>query len=198
VLAQADLEVEWLRESFTHQGVSIYTHPEALGPAWLVGEVVTLPGQDQVLEALLGGPDPGRVALMVQDPGPLDREAATAGSVTLLERDPHHLRYRVEAAGPVLLAVSEVWYPAGWKAEVNGRRVPIHRINYLLRGIYLEGVPGGETQEVTLRFEPASVRLGRRLSIAMLLVTVGVGGFGLLAGRRRRPGPPAPPENPPA
>jgi hypothetical protein len=100
----------------------------------------------------------------------------------VLERGLHRLRYRVEAPGPVLLVLSEVWYPAGWRAEVEGEEVAIHRTDHVLRGIRLDPAASGGTAEVVLTFDPASVAWGRRLSLATLLVLVLMIGSGLVTG----------------
>jgi uncharacterized membrane protein YfhO len=43
--------------------------------------------------------------------------------------------YEVESERGGLFVMSEVWYPAGWKATVDGTPVDLVRANYLLRAV---------------------------------------------------------------
>jgi len=78
-----------------------------------------------------------------------------------------------------------VYYPAGWKAYVDGEEVPIYRANYLFRAV---PVPAGE-HTVTLRFEPESHRIGLIISwITTLLVygtVLGIIGVSYLRKRKK-------------
>ena len=50
-----------------------------------------------------------------------------------------------------VLVLSEVWYPNGWKAKVDGIEVPLIRANYILRALPITA--GRHTVE--LSFEPS-------------------------------------------
>jgi uncharacterized membrane protein YfhO len=74
-----------------------------------------------------------------------------------------------------------VYYPAGWNAYLDGEEVPIHRVDYLLRGVH---VPEG-THTLTMRFEPAADRYGTLVAGGTTVVVYGAL-LTLLAIRRRR------------
>lgn len=63
--------------------------------------------------------------------------------------------------GPGFLVVSERGFP-GWRADVDGARVPIVRTDVLISGVE---VPRG-AHVVTLRYSPSSVWVGLALSVA--------------------------------
>jgi uncharacterized membrane protein YfhO len=64
-----------------------------------------------------------------------------------------------EMATPAMLVITECWHP-GWRAEVDGRPVPLWQVNYLQQGLWVE--PGRHT--IRLGFFPRSVRWGALVS----------------------------------
>ena len=53
-----------------------------------------------------------------------------------------------------LLVLSEIWYPEGWTATIDGLEVPLVRANYILRALPIEA---GD-HEVVLSFESPGAR----------------------------------------
>lgn len=185
VLHDKDLPVEYFSRVFSSGGVHIYEFNAVLGPAWLVGEVIRAESDEVILDALLRGFDGSERALTTEEIGPVDREAAAAGNVTLLKRDIHSISYQVEADGPVLLVMSEIHVPSGWTATIDGSRVPIHRVNHLLRAVRVDApATGGGEQIVELIYSPVSVRGGRLLSIGALPFALLLAGIGLWRQRK--------------
>ena len=77
----------------------------------------------------------------------------------------------VDAATPCLLVLSEIYYPAGWQATIDGHPAEIHQTNYVLRSVV---VPEGR-HEVVMTFEPLSFTAGHLVSrIASTLVLAGL------------------------
>lgn len=95
------------------------------------------------------------------------------GTISLTSYKPNEMVYKVSIPADNQLAVfSEIYYPDGWVAEVNGEELPIHRVNYLLRGIQL---PAGN-YDLTMKFEVAKFKsintwtmIGSILLVLMLL-----------------------------
>ena len=76
---------------------------------------------------------------------------------------------KVDAKRDGYLVLLDSYYP-GWKAEVDGRAVPIERADYLFRAVF---VTQGE-HTVTFSYEPDSLKVGLLISIATaVLVAAG-------------------------
>lgn len=107
-------------------------------------------------------------------------EPGSGGTASITELAPREIRATVTSPANALLVVSEVYYPAGWHATLDGKPVPIHRVNYVLRGIV---VPPGE-HTLLMRFDPKDFRDGILASLASYgLIVLGLAVSGL---RRRR------------
>lgn len=71
------------------------------------------------------------------------------GSIELVSYLPNELKYQVSADENQFLVISEIYYPDGWKAYLDGEEIEIHRVNYLLRGLE---IPSGN-HELVMKFE---------------------------------------------
>jgi hypothetical protein len=158
----------------------IYRNANALPRVFLVGGQRVVPGADAaLLTTIAPGFDARGVAVTEErvDGLPVG-PAGRAGTARLVAYEDERVVADATAARPSLLVLTDVYFP-GWKAEVDGREVPIERVNYLMRGVV---VPPGE-HRVELRYEPLSWRLGW---IVSLLATLAVAAVAAVDWRRRR------------
>ena len=87
--------------------------------------------------------------------------------VKVLEHKNEYIKINAKASGNNFLFISEVYYPAGWKAFVDGKETPIIKSNYAFRGVI---VPKGE-HIVEMKFESAAFEQGKTLSIIVNIIT---------------------------
>ncbi|MDZ7393202.1 MAG: YfhO family protein [candidate division KSB1 bacterium] len=152
---------------------SVFLNTRALPRAFFVDSVVVISGRNRIFEFMKSGQfDPHRMAVIETQP-PFTISPAAGNQVRVVSYDIHDIELQAQVAAPTLLVVSEVFYPAGWKAYDNGRQVPIYKTNYVLRGLFLQ--PG--EHRIRFSFRPASFRLGLSLSILGLLLAAGVVGY---------------------
>lgn len=154
-------------------------HPEAdpipnnaaLGAAWLIDEVELVADADAEIMAL-GDIEPRTEAVADERfsdyfGGQTTFAYDSLASVRILSYKPNELTYDFRAANEQFVVFSEIHYPAGWQAYLDGEPVDHVRVNYLLRGMK---VPAGE-HAIVFRFEPQSVVSTARVStIASILV----------------------------
>jgi hypothetical protein len=92
-----------------------------------------------------------------------------ASPATVREPSDTDLTVTFDARAPGQLVLHDTYYP-GWKAELDGREVPIRPANAAFRAV---AVPAGRHQ-VRFVYRPASVYVGLYLSLAALLVLIGI------------------------
>lgn len=167
-------------------GMSVFESPTPTERAWFVDTTRTESAPENVW-ATLQSPQfsPLSEALTSADLTHLTGPEGTATATATVESWTHgqEMSFRLETDRPRLLVVSEVFYPEGWNATLDGDPVDIHQVNGLLRGVE---IPAG-SHELAMRFEPASFTQGRWLTASAAAVTYGMlFGFGFVAIRRRR------------
>jgi hypothetical protein len=125
--------------------------------------------------------DPSREVLITA-PEPLERRSTVEPSealVALVERGFSRVTYDVQAPeGTPGFLVTDIPYHSDWRAEANGEPVSVMEGNTLWTTAV---VPGGDSR-VIFRFRPTSVVRGALLSLAGLLITLGL----CLAGREKK------------
>jgi hypothetical protein len=125
---------------------------------------------------------PGETVILERDPGVVLGPGA-GGKAEITEYAPQRITARTESSSPGLLVFGEVYYPAGWKATVDGQPEEILKADGLIRAVVL---PAGE-HRVEMVFRPITFRVGLWTSLLFLggigftLVLTGVSGS-----RRRR------------
>lgn len=159
----------------------------ALGNAWLVDDVKWVGNADEEMAALDG------VSIDLRHQAVADRrfrdvlsEASSISpgdTIYLTSYTPNRITYHASTLNGGIGVFSEVYFPWGWTAEIDGNEAPIARVNYLLRAVSL---PAG-SHTVTMTFEPASIKVSSSIAYACvtliyLLVMAGI----FFAGRRER------------
>ena len=147
------------------------TYDYRLDNAWFVERSRTAPTADAEMAAL-GEIDPAREAVIFDaqaaEGTAAEYPGAAEGSIVLKEYSPNRLSYDVTAAAKGLAVFSEIYYPAGWKAYIDGEEVPILRADYTLRALLIdEG-----SHEVEFVYDPGSFTIGKNISLASSLAII--------------------------
>ena len=156
---------------------AVLPNNKAQGNAWFASNIQTVQSPDEEISATCGLSRNGAV---------IDKSRFTSdisvgqGTVQLEQKTPNELTYKVEASESGLVVFSEIYYPKGWSAKIDGEPVNIMRANYVLRAL---NIPEG-SHTVIFRFAPNSYQLGKTVSqassIIFLLLLIGTIGTNFL------------------
>lgn len=142
----------------------------ANGNAWFVSDVLEVGNADEELNqtCLI---DTKTVAVIDESKFSIsDQVPSTSGSIQLTEYKPNYLKYQSSNDGYGLAVFSEIYYPEGWKATIDGEEVSIVRANYVLRALE---IPEGD-HIIEFVFEPRSYSLGNSLTWVFNLIILGL------------------------
>lgn len=142
-------------------------NPDAFGNAWWVDSIEYAGTADAEMDAL-DRIDPATVAVadvkFKETFGTDIPEYVPGDTIYETSYAPNRLAYRSHSANGGLAVFSEVYFPWGWKATIDGEPAEIGRVDYILRAMR---IPAGN-HEIVMEFEPDSIR--NTVNIAYLAI----------------------------
>lgn len=154
-------------------------NPGALGNAWFVEGYKIVDNADQEIEAL-NDFNPSKTAIIDKRFGDhvegFNPEKDSTASISLTEYKPNYLKYESQSEKKQLAVFSEIYYPLGWDAYIDGEKAEHFRVNYVLRAMV---VPEGE-HTIEFKFEPDTYYTGQSIALAtsILIILLVLGGLG--------------------
>lgn len=151
-------------------------NPNAYGAAWFVKAVKPVATEVEELQAI-GNTNLKDTAIVPQSAlkSGSNLTADSTSSVTLVKYTNDEIEYNASSNSGGFVVLSEVYYPAGWNAYIDGKKTDIVKANYFMRGIV---VPQGK-HSIKLSFEPETVKRGMNISYlsSWLLIIIVLGGL---------------------
>ena len=150
-------------------GVTPKYNPNAYGNAWFVSDIKVVDNANQESDAL--------TIYDLRDVAVIDKEfdncvdelhpgIAEDAEIKLTSYSPKSLDYSVKTSQDGTVVFSEIYYPYGWKATLDGEEADYFRADYVLRAM---NVPAGE-HTINFTFDPDSVRKGDIMSIIFIVL----------------------------
>lgn len=137
-------------------------NPFAMGPCWLVKDVKFVENADEEMNAL-NSFDPAAVAFVdkrFKTAVPFTPVFDSTASIRLVENKNDEITYEFNAAGNQFAVFSEIYYPNGWNAYIDGKLTAYCKTNYTLRGL---AIPAGK-HSIKFIFDPSSFRTGETIA----------------------------------
>lgn len=142
-------------------------NPEAMGNAWIVDEVKYVDGADAEMAAL------GNINVASTAVADAKYREILGGGTPKMPGDtiyetsyaPNRLTYHTSSAKGGVAVLSEIYFPWGWHATVDGQETEIGRVNYMLRAVR---IPAGK-HTLELRYEPQSLKTTTATAYAAII-----------------------------
>lgn len=146
----------------------------ALGNAWFVDNLVYASNPNQEMSAL-DSINPAVTAVAdVKFKDILGDDAISTSAndtIYLTSYAPNRLTYHANSEKGGVAVFSEVYFPWGWHASIDGNEVEIARVNYVLRAMK---IPAGN-HSIEMYFDPQSIHTTTTLaSIAIIIIYIGL------------------------
>ncbi|WP_290840758.1 YfhO family protein [Flavobacterium sp.] len=161
-------------------------NPEANGNAWFVKSTRTVTTADAEMKAL-DKIDSKNEAVIFKDPSmkgvgvPATFAKDSAATITVEKYEPNYLKYQSNNANDGFAVFSEIYYPKGWKATIDGKDATIYRADYTLRALQ---VPAGK-HTIEFKFEPQVVKTGGTIALASSIIMALLAAGGIYYERKK-------------
>lgn len=143
-------------------------NPQAMGNAWFVNGVDYVKGAKAEMIAL-DSLDVANKAVADQSFSKIlgTSQPKTPGdTITLSYYSPDKLSYNARTAKGGVAVFSEVYFPDGWEATIDGKPAEIGRVNYVLRAL---NVPAGN-HHIEFVFAPKALETTNTLSVVGVIL----------------------------
>lgn len=173
------LPFENLEQVYQNENRFVYENTDVLPKAFYVDSVVTVNSPQEAVAKMEPGSgfDPSEFAVIETDKS-ITASSDTSAVVEVARYNAKTITLKTQRSSAGFLVLSEIYYPAGWEATIDGEPAEIYKTNFVLRGLQ---VPAGE-HTITMTFEPQSAVWGARLAWAGHIVLWGIGivAFGMV------------------
>ncbi len=150
-------------------------NPNYLPRAWFVDSAVVSRSKEETF-SILNSPawNPRTTAILEKEP-PVKVRRVDSATVSVPKYSSREITFTASTPQDAFLVVSEIYYPAGWTATIDGKETEIFKTNHILRGIL---VPAGQ-HTIAFTFDPRTYSMSYRISniawgVAVLLVLIGI------------------------
>lgn len=163
------LNVRYIITQTKNGGPVAQRNPYANGDAWFVENVQPAKNADEEIQ-LLDSLDTKKTAVVNKEflskiPSQKMERDSTA-TIELFSHQPNKLVYEASTKSPQLAIFSEIYYPKGWNAYINGKPAEYFRANYVLRAMV---IPPGNNK-IEFKFEPKVIQTGSTISLVSSII----------------------------
>ena len=147
----------------------LITNEHALGNAWFVDNIIyaddangEMAALDSINPAVTVVADAKFKSILGQSEG---------DNITLTSYAPNKLTYNATSQNGGIAVFSEVYFPWGWHASIDGKPVEIGRVNYILRAL---NIPAGN-HTIEMCFAPQSIHTTTTIaSVSVILIYLAI------------------------
>lgn len=153
-----------------------YENPALLPRAFFVKKAIVANSDNEIFRILNSREfNPATTAIVEKQLSQSIGTPDSTAAVTIAGYKSREITIKVITPTTSLLVLSEVYYPAGWQAYIDGLETEIYKTNYILRSVI---VPAG-SHEIVFKFEPKMYALGYTLSnvawgVAVICILIGL------------------------
>lgn len=179
-----DREVESLPLAFRSNESKkyVYYNPQLVPRAFFVEQVDFASAKEILLLMKEGAFNPFEIAYLENI---IDKKIDVPGEQAVAKVEQyknHYIKISAKATGNNLMFLSEIYYPPGWKAFIDGKETPIYKTNFAFRSVI---VPKGN-HIVEFKFSSNEFEFGKTISLILNIIVLLSLGFAFYLIRKNK------------
>lgn len=158
---------------FSNGNIDIYQAATTLPKAFIVHKAKFILKRDDILDALLDGSFDFKDEVILEENFKLIK---LENPSKLIEQEPKIITYlpervvvKADSKSDGYMILCDNYYP-GWKAYLDGKKIPILKADYILRAVFL---PAG-SHTIEFIYAPASLKLGFAITVLFLILSLAI------------------------
>ena len=161
ITIQQQLPFGGYTQVFNQNNQRVYRNDDVLPKAFFVDSVAIVSSPQEAVNRMKPSAnfDPSTRAIVETDDA-VKSSVDTTAQVTVKNYKANEITLSTSSEEDQFLVLSEIFYPAGWEASIDGKPTEIYKSNFVLRGLQ---IPAGE-HTITMSFKPTSAIWGGRLA----------------------------------
>ena len=164
------LNVKYLIVPNENGELVVQSNSMALGNAWFVDTIDFVNSANKEIEALTDFNPKNTAVLHEKNKHYLENFSfeASKSNIDLIKYEPNKLIYNTNMKSTSLAVFSEIFYPEGWNAYIDGVLTPHFSVNYILRGLIIPA----SAQEIIFEFRPKSFFISAKISFVLSILLI--------------------------
>ena len=145
-------------------------NPNFLGNAWFVNKLIKKESLDSVFYSMKGI-DFSNTAITnsnIANNLPEKFSVDESSKIELTFYEPGNLKYNISSNEDSFIVFSEIFYPNGWNAYIDGIPSKHFDVNYILRGMFVEK----GNHQIEFVFRPTTIKLGSLVQLTSIVVYI--------------------------
>jgi len=141
----------------------------AYGNAWIAQKIIPVKSANEEITQTCSLTN-GKTAVINSSAFSTSTTGSVTGEISLTDYAPNKLTYKATLDDNGLIVFSEIYYPKGWKAYIDGVEAQILQTNYVLRALE---VPEG-THDIVFEFKPTVYSIGNPIMYGASILLLGL------------------------
>jgi len=164
------------------RGNAVLEFKDALPRVFFPKQVIQIKSGEGILNYMTGNQFNPEMTGIIEEAVPFKIKPSDSNRAKIVHYDIHHIEIEADVQTPCMMVLSEIYYPAGWHAYVDGLESSIYKTDYVLRSLFLQ--PG--KHHIEFKFAPRIFSVGFGISVTAFILLLSGAAAGFIVRKKQK------------